>query len=96
MRGFLQNARYMLSVGGEIHISHKTSQPYSEWRIKDLAENVGLKLIEEVDFQRSFYPGYYNKRGSGSKCNQSFHIGRSSTYKFCRVFYFEKEIFPLY
>jgi len=79
---FLRNAKTMLSCGGEIHISHKTTHPFTEWKIKDLAKAEGLEFVEEVEFQRSFYPGYNNKRGSGSKCYQSFPIGKSSTFKF--------------
>jgi len=72
----------MLSVLGEIHITHKTAYPYSYWNIKNLAEMEDLSFIEEVDFHQVLYPGYVNKRGAGSKCGQSFPIGESSTFKF--------------
>ncbi|CAI8594934.1 unnamed protein product [Vicia faba] len=80
--GFLKSAKEMVYYGGEIHISHKTSHPYSKWDIKGLAKNEELVFIEEVDFQQSYYPGYSNKRGSGFQCDQSFPIGNSSTFKF--------------
>ncbi|XP_058725457.1 uncharacterized protein At4g26485-like [Vicia villosa] len=81
--GFLKSAKYMLSIfGGEIHVSHKTTYPFSTWDIKGLAENERLIFIEEVDFLQSYYPGYSNKRGSGSQCDQSFPIRKSSTFKF--------------
>ncbi|XP_058725460.1 uncharacterized protein At4g26485-like [Vicia villosa] len=80
--GFLKSAKSMISFIGQIHVSHKTSYPYSKWDIKGLAENEGLFFIGEVDFQQSYYPGYANKRGSGLQCDQSFPIGMSSTFKF--------------
>ncbi|XP_058725456.1 uncharacterized protein At4g26485-like [Vicia villosa] len=84
--GFLKSAKYMLSIfGGEIHVSHKTAYPFSKWDIKGLAENEGLILIGEVDFQQSYYPGYTNKRGSGLQCDQSFPIGMSSTLQFSKL-----------
>ncbi|XP_045791178.1 uncharacterized protein At4g26485-like [Trifolium pratense] len=89
VRGFLQNGKEMLTCREQIHITHKTTYPYSEWHIEDLAENVGLFFNEGVEFQQSFYPGYYyNKRGDGSKCDKSFPIGWSSTFKFsCNEYY---------
>lgn len=80
--GFLRSAKSMLRFFGEIHITHKTSYPYSNWNIKNLAENEDLSFIEEVDFHQVLYPGYINKRGAGSKCGQSFTIGECSTFKF--------------
>jgi 25S rRNA (uracil2634-N3)-methyltransferase len=90
--GFLRNAKNMLSFGGEIHISHKTTHPFTEWKIKDLAKDEGLEFIEEVEFQGSFYPGYNNKRGSGSKCYHSFPIGKSSTFKFSKEDFLDEVI----
>ncbi|CAL5186615.1 unnamed protein product [Lathyrus oleraceus] len=87
VRGFLQNAKEMIYIDGEIHISHKTAHPFSKWDIKGLAEEEGLILIEEVDFQQSFYPGYSNKRGFGFQCDQNFPIGKSSTFKFSSMSY---------
>ncbi|KAL5079549.1 hypothetical protein RYX36_007970, partial [Vicia faba] len=45
--GFLGNAKYLLNVGGEIHITHKTAHPFSKWNIKNLAENERLSFVEE-------------------------------------------------
>ncbi|CAJ2637100.1 unnamed protein product [Trifolium pratense] len=80
--GFLRNAKDMLSYFGQIHITHKTTHPYSCWNIKNLGEDLGLSFLEEVDFDQFSYPGYNNKRGAGSNCDQSFPIGESSTFKF--------------
>lgn len=87
MSGFLGSAKYMLNVGGEIHITHKTAHPFSNWNIKNLAENEKLLFIEEVTFYQHFYPGYGNKKGAGFKCDKSFPIGKCSTFKFGSLYY---------
>ncbi|CAL5186616.1 unnamed protein product [Lathyrus oleraceus] len=89
VKGFLRNSKNMLSLLGEIHITHKTTFPYSCWNINNLAEKCGLSFIEEVEFYQYCYPGYENKRGAGSKCYQSFPLGACSTFKF--KFEFENE-----
>ncbi|XP_059444414.1 pentatricopeptide repeat-containing protein At1g64100-like [Corylus avellana] len=82
VRGFLSNANHMLTENGEVHITHKTTHPFSKWEIVELAEEIGLCLVEKVPFARWYYPGYVNKRGSGAEINQTFHLGECSTFKF--------------
>ncbi|KAJ1387724.1 S-adenosyl-L-methionine-dependent methyltransferase [Sesbania bispinosa] len=89
--GFLRNAKSMLATNGEIHITHKTAHPFSDWDIKKLAQNEGLFSFGEVPFYQHFYPGYNNKRGAGSRCDESFPVGSSSTFKFTK-----HSIFSLY
>ncbi|KAL6206116.1 hypothetical protein ACLB2K_023365 [Fragaria x ananassa] len=85
VRGFFASACKMLKVNGEVHVTHKTSHPFSRWEIVKLAEEVGLCLVEEASFSRGDYPGYLNKKGSGKKCNRTFPIGLCSTYKFAKL-----------
>ncbi|KAL2335390.1 hypothetical protein Fmac_016603 [Flemingia macrophylla] len=80
--GFFQNAKRLLSTFGRIHITHKTSYPFSQWNIKALASCEGLELDKEVNFNIYDYPGYNNKRGSGIQCDQSFPVGKCSTFLF--------------
>ncbi|KAK6947137.1 25S rRNA (uridine-N(3))-methyltransferase BMT5-like [Dillenia turbinata] len=84
VRGYLQNAHGMVSEKGEIHVTHKTTYPFSCWKIKELAAGCGLKLIEEVRFTKWDYPGYENKRGHGVRSDESFPVGQCSTYKFTK------------
>ncbi|XP_068325341.1 uncharacterized protein At4g26485-like [Pyrus communis] len=84
VRGFFENAREMLTGVGEIHVTHKTTFPFSEWKIVELAYMAGLYLVHEEQFLIWDYPGYENKRGAGM-CDQTFPIGRSSTFKFARM-----------
>ncbi|KAK4439656.1 hypothetical protein Salat_0300500 [Sesamum alatum] len=82
--GFLKNAYEMVKATGEVHITHKTTYPFSEWKIVQLAEEVGLELVEKVKFYLYQYPGYENKRGDGHRSNGSFPVGESSTFKFAK------------
>ncbi|WJX64782.1 25S rRNA (uracil(2634)-N(3))-methyltransferase [Trifolium repens] len=85
--GFLKSAKKMLTIDGEIHITHKNNKPFSKWEIVKLADNVGLVFVEKVPFNISDYPGYVNKRGSGENCDGTFPIGDSSTFKFSKPKY---------
>ncbi|KAL8469592.1 hypothetical protein ACS0TY_032439 [Phlomoides rotata] len=84
VRGFLKNASEMVTEGGEVHVTHKTGRPYSEWRIKELGAEARLVLSEEAKFCLSDYPGYINKRGAGNRSDESFPEGQCSTYKFVK------------
>ncbi|XP_073124778.1 uncharacterized protein At4g26485-like isoform X2 [Henckelia pumila] len=82
VREFFRNARRMLMVDGEIHLNHKDTSPYNNWRIKDLASECGLFLVECPVFSIKDYPGYENKRGGGSRCDMPFKLGECKTFKF--------------
>ncbi|XP_073134750.1 uncharacterized protein [Henckelia pumila] len=77
---FLKNAKGMIDGDGEIHISHKTNEHHNEWKLVSMASSHGLRLIEEVTFDLSDYPGYNTKRGFGGDGN--FVCYPSSTFKF--------------
>ncbi|XP_021816968.1 uncharacterized protein At4g26485-like [Prunus avium] len=86
IRGFLKNARELLTAIGEIHVTHKTTFPFSEWKIVELAHEVELYLVDEEPFSLWDYPGYENKRGDGM-CDQTFPVGMCSTFKFTKMLY---------
>ncbi|KAJ0044683.1 hypothetical protein Pint_03688 [Pistacia integerrima] len=75
----------MLKKKGEVHVTHQTSNPFDRWEIEKLAAEVGLSLVEKIRFHTWDYPGYGNKRGSGSKCNESFNVGLCMTFKFAEA-----------
>nr|GME05790.1 heavy metal-associated isoprenylated plant protein 41-like protein [Ipomoea batatas] len=81
VRGFLRTAKQMIHENGEVHITHRTDGFYSSWRIKFIASQLGLELIEAVDFNISDYPGYNAKSGTGSS-GANFEWCPSKTYKF--------------
>ncbi|KAA3467248.1 heavy metal-associated isoprenylated plant protein 41-like [Gossypium australe] len=82
VQGFFRSARGMLRANGEIHVNHKTSSPFSLWNLEELASGCSLALIQCVDFNVEDYPGYHNKRGDDSRCDEPFPLGKSSTFKF--------------
>ncbi|OVA08196.1 protein of unknown function DUF2431 [Macleaya cordata] len=82
VRGFLQSARDMLAEDGEVHVTHKTTFPFSLWKVDKLGEEVGLQIVEEALFSKLDYPGYANKKGDGPQSDLSFPVGCSSTFKF--------------
>ncbi|MCL7026960.1 hypothetical protein MKW94_019721 [Papaver nudicaule] len=83
VRLFFENAKKLLAFNGEIHVTHKTNSFHCEWDVQGLANLTGLRLVEEVDFNLSDYPGYSNKLGVGGvKMDKSFECQPSSTYKF--------------
>ncbi|KAM1032312.1 hypothetical protein ACFX2I_035908 [Malus domestica] len=85
VKRFFAAASEILTGRGEVHVTHKTGNPFSRWNIVKLAEEVGLYLVEEAPFMRADYPGYLNKKGSGRKCNRTFRVGQCSTYKFAKL-----------
>ncbi|XP_049412442.1 heavy metal-associated isoprenylated plant protein 41-like [Solanum stenotomum] len=79
---FLGSAKKMLRVDGQIHVTHKTCLPYGRWDLVGLGSGNSLMCIECADFKIENYPGYNNKRGAGSKCDEPFHLGECNTFKF--------------
>ncbi|CAL5202399.1 unnamed protein product [Lathyrus oleraceus] len=80
--GFFKNASHMLRINGEVHVNHKTTPPFDTWNIEKLAEQSFLMMIECADFKQEAYPGYNNKRGHRSRCDDPFPLGKCSTFKF--------------
>ncbi|CAI0394942.1 unnamed protein product [Linum tenue] len=84
VHGFFRNASAMLRrPWGEVHVSHKTTKPYCDWNIVELAFHSFLTFVCAVDFRPEDYPNYSNKRGDGKKADESFHLGECSTFVFC-------------
>ncbi|XP_004308246.1 PREDICTED: uncharacterized protein At4g26485-like [Fragaria vesca subsp. vesca] len=85
VRTFFNSACEMLKGSGEVHVTHKTSHPFSKWERVKLAEEVGLYLVEEASFSRGDYPGYLNKRGSGKKCKSHFPYWSMQYLQICQA-----------
>ncbi|CAN6479658.1 unnamed protein product [Victoria cruziana] len=79
---FFLNAISLLRPYGEVHVSHKTTGPFKQWKLEDLAANSGLVLVDRVEFNTSDYPGYNHKRGSGTRSDHPFPLGQCSTFMF--------------
>ncbi|XP_074271227.1 uncharacterized protein At4g26485-like [Silene latifolia] len=80
IRGFLRNAKKMINEDGEIHITHKSNGYFLQWDIPKIGSDQGLRLIQEVKFKPSKYPGYNTKFGFGG--DKNFDCTPSKTYKF--------------
>ena len=65
MKDFFRSASLLLRPDGEVHVSHKTKNPYRKWNLEELASEFALFLVEQVDLRIQDYPGYNNKRGDG-------------------------------
>lgn len=80
IRLFFENAKKMINDNGEIHVTHKTNGFFLTWNLEGLASAAGLRLIQLVPFDFTYYPGYRTKYGFGG--DQNFHSYPSKTYKF--------------
>lgn len=79
---FFGNAKKMLRVDGQIHVTHKITLPYGLWDLVGLGSRNSLICFECSEFKIENYPGYNNKRGAGSKCDEPFPLGECNTFKF--------------
>ncbi|KAE8677254.1 putative Late embryoproteinsis abundant hydroxyproline-rich glycoprotein family [Hibiscus syriacus] len=77
---FFKNAKEMINESGEIHVTHKSNGFFLEWNLRGLAAAVGLRLIQEVPFKLTDFPGYRTKYGFGGDMN--FYCHPSKTYMF--------------
>lgn len=68
----------MICENGEIHITQRTDGVFDAWRIEFIASQLGLELVEAVDFNICDYPGYHLKWAIGN-ADENFP---SKTYKF--------------
>ncbi|XP_020255312.1 heavy metal-associated isoprenylated plant protein 41-like [Asparagus officinalis] len=82
VNGFFKNASRMLRPYGEVHVSHKVEHPFHKWNLEELASKSSLIMIECTNFSIEDYPGYNNKRGDGSRCDQPFRLGECRTFMF--------------
>lgn len=82
LRRSFSNACHLLKPCGEIHVRHKTGQPYDSWDLEHLAADCSLIMFEIKNFQKANYPGYNHKRGDGARCDQQFPLGPSCNSSF--------------
>lgn len=62
LRSFFSSVKTILREGGEVHVAHKTIEPFSWWGITELASAEGLELYQTIVFDRCCYPGYTNRK----------------------------------
>ncbi|TMW56687.1 hypothetical protein Poli38472_006697 [Pythium oligandrum] len=76
---FFGHISKMLTSTGEVHVTHKTKPPFSQWGIEEIAAGQGLRHAQSVVFDRCMYPGYSNKKVLSKG---SFPIWDSQTFVF--------------
>jgi 25S rRNA (uracil2634-N3)-methyltransferase len=52
---------------GQVHVTHKTFEPFCWWNIVKMAEDVGLHYEGSMVFDRYLYPGYINRKALENK-----------------------------
>jgi 25S rRNA (uracil2634-N3)-methyltransferase len=77
--GFFQHIPSLLTPTGEVHVTHKTKPPFSQWGMEEIAARHGLRHAQSVVFDRCLYPGYSNKKVLSKG---SFPIWDSQTFVF--------------
>mmetsp|Transcript_977 Transcript_977/g.2909 ORF Transcript_977/g.2909 Transcript_977/m.2909 type:complete len:397 (+) Transcript_977:954-2144(+) len=77
---FIRGAIALLRPKGEVHIVHKTKEPFSWWKIPEqVPEGVAASMVRRVVFDRSVYPGYVPRKVGQ---NKSFPVFDAVTYCF--------------
>jgi 25S rRNA (uracil2634-N3)-methyltransferase len=81
LKGFFKSSRYFLkssAVAGatttgeeqrpsEVHITHKTFEPFCWWNILEIAQECGFSCEGTMVFDRCLYPGYVNRKALDKK-----------------------------
>jgi 25S rRNA (uracil2634-N3)-methyltransferase len=62
LRTFFRSVKGILAVGGEVHVAHKTIEPFSWWGLCDIALEEDFQLFREIAFDRCNFPGYTNRK----------------------------------
>ena len=60
--------------GAEVHVTHKTIEPFSWWDVPALAAEAGFALARRVVFDKCLYAGYTNRKAldrKGFACNDA-------------------------
>ena len=76
------SAATLLQRGGQLHIAHKTANPFDSWGVVRRAAGEGFVLQAEPAFEAGEFGGYVNKYGAGCRADRSFPIGAAKLYLF--------------
>lgn len=78
------------NVDGEILVTLKTGEPYSQWDIKGIAKVVGLKTKTSFEFLPEWYEGYSHRRTIGFEEGLSKTDNEELRKQGCRTYVFTK------
>nr|CCA17870.1 conserved hypothetical protein [Albugo laibachii Nc14] len=82
VRAFFQAATHVVADSGQIHLTHKTKPPFSQWNIAQIAQEEGWTHQASMVFDLCLYPGYTNKK---VLADASFPITDAVTFVFCKT-----------
>lgn len=82
LRSFFEASKTKLcEKGGEVHVTHKTKEPFSWWNIRQLAREAGFTTRATLCFDRTLFPGYVNRK---ALVREGFNAVDAFTYVFVR------------
>ena len=67
VRAFVRSAVPLLAPGGEIHVAHKTKEPFSWWGFPGLVSHALLTYRGALVFDRAAYQPYANRKARDRK-----------------------------
>lgn len=75
LQRFFANVKPFLTTGtGEVHLTHKTIEPFSWWGIENIAVENGFRKVLSICFDKYNYPSYVNRKALDKKsfpCNDA-------------------------
>ena len=78
----MRSAVPLLAPGGEIHLAHKTKEPFSWWGFPDLVSHTLLTYRGALVFDRAAYQPYANRKARDRK---SFSAMDAVVYVYARA-----------
>ena len=67
IQSFFKCVKGFLNTDGEVHLTHKICEPFSWWKIKDIAASEGWFYQGSVVFDKYMYPSYTNRKALDKK-----------------------------
>ena len=69
VKDFFRSAAQILAPNGEVHVAHKTIEPFCWWKLPSLGKESesGLECVCSMVFDRALFPGYVNRKALHKK-----------------------------
>ena len=85
---FFSSAKACMSATTQIHVTLKQVEPYTLWKVKELAVDNALACVRSFEFDPATYPGYVHRRTLGFEPGLSREQNEELIGKGCRTFCF--------
>jgi 25S rRNA (uracil2634-N3)-methyltransferase len=90
LSAFFSSAGSVMATESQIHVTIKQVEPYTLWRVKELAAENGLVCSRSFEFCPTLYPGYSHRRTLGFVEGVSSEKNEELIGKNCRTFCFSR------